>query len=383
MNAIHNAILECRTNCTNDDILIEKINQLTEEHGSSIHQAVFQIFTGIDLAPAIALKYWQEIVQHRQQLELKLERKIDLLPCMYDYLSRSDYALDNPRLIEESAYAEVIMQNTHDGLTKLFNRHYFDKLLEQTYYSARRYNNDVSLLFLDIDNFKEINDTFGHAYGDTVLVQVADIIAQQKRDSDIAARYGGEEFVVLMPHTESIHGYTLAERIRRNIEEVFVNHGQWSTSVTISGGLASYPQNCSTTSELVQKADSALYLAKGAGKNCISLYKQEKRRYVRVVYKESVKIKELGFDSSPVYSGESKDICIGGILFENSSSLKIGSRIQVSLPIAEGKPLLLIGTVVRVESLANDKYDIGMTISFKEMEKIASTKIASFLQNTL
>ncbi len=383
MDLLRKAVLDRRNRSTNDDELIEDLTECAQQYGSPIFQAIFQIFASLELSPQLAEEYWYDVLLHRQAMTKKLGRKIDLLPCLSDYLAASPHSLTNPRLIDEKTYARVIMETTHDSLTSMHNRHYFDEALEQAVSAAKRYGNDVSLLFLDIDDFKEINDTYGHSYGDTILQQVAAIIDGEKRESDIAARYGGEEFVLLMPHTESIRAFILAERVRVNIEKNVVGIEGKPVEVTISGGLAAFPQNSDTTSQLVQHADSALYLAKGAGKNIICLYKEEKRRYLRVTYKEPVKIKELGFESSPIFAGTSKDICIGGILFENNVPLPIGSRIQVSLPIQRDKPLLLIGTVVRVEAYADNLFDIGMSISFKEMEKIASSEIANFLQNTM
>ncbi|MEE4243607.1 MAG: diguanylate cyclase [Desulfopila sp.] len=382
MDFVRSAVLDCRSHALNDEELIENLNNLSRQHGSRVFQVIFQIFTGLELSIQSAEIFWKEVLHHRRKMSYAIGRSIDLIPAVYDYLSLSEHPLDNPRLIEEKSYAKVIKETTHDSLTSLFNRHYFNEVLEQAFSSARRYNNDLALLFIDIDDFKEINDTHGHQYGDTILRQVAHVISTEKRDSDIAARYGGEEFVLLMPQTQSINAFILAERIRSSIVARVSGSEEYPANVTISGGLASFPQNCNTPEELVNRADSALYLAKGAGKNIISMYKEEKRRYLRVKYEEPVKIKKLGFDSAPVFTGTSKDICIGGILFENHAPLPIGSRIQVNLPIRGDSPLLLIGTVVRIESFGENLYDIGMTISFKEMEKIANNEIANFLQKS-
>ncbi len=380
MDAVRRDVLDCRSQAVNDEELIKNLNNLGLQHGSKVFQIIFQVFTGLELSRQSAETYWKEILNHRRVMSYAMDRSIDLVPAIYDFLSLSEHPLDRPRLIEEKSYARVIKETSHDSLTSLFNKHYFNEALDQAVSSARRYNNELTLLFLDIDDFKEINDTFGHQYGDTILRQVAQVIYTEKRDSDIAARYGGEEFVLLMPHTQSINAFILAERIRTHIATQANGLPDKPVTVTISGGLASFPQNCNSAEELVNRADSALYLAKGAGKNIISMYKEEKRRYLRVEYKEPVKVKKLGFDSAPVHKGRSKDICIGGILFENHTPLPIGSRIQLSLPIQGDHPLLLIGTVVRIETFGENRYDIGMTISFKEMEKIASTEIANFLQ---
>jgi c-di-GMP-binding flagellar brake protein YcgR len=121
-------------------------------------------------------------------------------------------------------------------------------------------------------------------------------------------------------------------------------------------------------------------MAKGSGKNTICLFKKDKRRYLRVKLTQPVLIKELGFNNSKTYEGTSKDICIGGILFENDTPLPIGAHVQVSITVKDNAPLLLIGTIVRIESFGEKSYDIGMTFSFKEMEKIANFEIAQFLK---
>ena len=150
-------------------------------------------------------------------------------------------------------------------------------------------------------------------------------------------------------------------------------------SITISGGIASYPFNAQNADALISFADSALYRAKGAGKNNISLFKEDNRRFLRIDLRKTVQVKELGFSQLDAFSGIGKDICVGGILFENSRSLAIGTKVQISVPIGNEGPVLLIGTVVRVEILASDRYDIGVVIAFKEMEKLAKNEISRFL----
>jgi hypothetical protein len=151
--------------------------------------------------------------------------------------------------------------------------------------------------------------------------------------------------------------------------------------LTISGGIASFPFNSPNPEQLLHMADNAVYLSKGAGKNRISHFKKEKRRYLRVKIHQPILAKELDFNNSQVLAGTSKDISVGGILFENDSPLPLGALIKVKVPVSDGPPVMLIGTVVRVESHENGRYDIGMTTSFKEMDKIANTEIGSILRS--
>ncbi len=383
MDTLREAILDYRSNAKNSDILISELNALVDEHGLTAAQLIFQVLASLDFPTTVAGEYWKKVLEHRESLSSSLKRKVDLLPALCDFFSTYTDFLSSPKLIETSTFTQIVKETTHDNLTSLFNRPYFDGIFEDNISLAKRYATDLSILFLDVDNFKDINDTYGHSIGDVTLQKIASIIKEEKRASDIAARYGGEEFVLLMPHTENLSAFVLAERIRTRVEAVTLTaHGK-QYSVTISGGLASYPLNSKDSRRLLDQADSALYLAKGAGKNTISLYKEEKRRYLRVKFNESIQIKELGFTSSRTFSGTGKDICIGGILFQNKQAFPIGSRIQVSIPFHDSDPLLLIGTVVRLEAYSENSYDIGMTISFKEMDKIANNEIANFLRKNL
>ncbi len=380
MDSIRAAILACWSNNTDDDILVGELKALVEKNGSTTCQIIFQVLSSLELPEDTALIYWKKALENQEILSSKLNRKVQLLPAICDFLSSQTESFQAPKIIETKTFSKIIEETTHDGLTSLFNRPYFNEIFEQHLSLAKRYSTDLCVLFLDVDNFKDINDTYGHIAGDETLQAIAKLIQGEKRDSDIASRYGGEEFVLLMPHTDNLNGYVLAERIRQKIKkETFTAHGK-TFSITISGGLASYPHSAKDSRSLLSQADAALYLAKGAGKDNIALYKDEKRRYLRVKFNTPLQIKELGFDSSLTFSGTGKDICIGGILFQNSQAIPIGSRIQVSIPIQNKEPLLLIGTVVRIEALAPKIFDIGMAMSFKEMDKIANNEIANLLR---
>jgi hypothetical protein len=183
-----------------------------------------------------------------------------------------------------------------------------------------------------------------------------------------------------MPHTGNINGLILGERIREVVAGSPFNVNDVSFSMTISGGLASYPLNGKNVNEIIAIADQAVYQAKGAGKNLISIFKKDKRRYLRVKFSHPVIVKELEIEATSTHIGKGQNICIGGVLFKSSESLTIGSKIQIHAKIKKDAPLLLIGIVVRVEAFGPNEYDIGVAISFKEMEKIARDEIAGLLR---
>lgn len=380
MDIMQKTVDQMRLHQKNDESFIKEISLLAEQKGDAVYQASMQVLTSLDLSEETAKLYWQEALEHRDQLSQTTGRKIELITAVSDYLSHVIDRSYTPRLIDSALYTNVLHDSVIDKLTALNNRAYFDQTFEQQLSLARRYNTDLSLLFIDIDNFKEINDRFGHQAGDAALKQVAEIVTYNKRDSDIAARFGGEEFTLLMPHTGSINGLILGERIREAVAKSTFIADNNTFSMTISGGLASYPLHGRSTAEIIAIADQAVYQAKGAGKNLISVFKKDKRRYLRVKFSHPVIVKELEIEATSTHTGIGQNICIGGVLFKSSEALTIGSKIQIHTKIKKDAPLLLIGTVVRVEAFGPNEYDIGVAISFKEMEKIARDEIAGLLR---
>lgn len=158
-----------------------------------------------------------------------------------------------------------------DELTSLYNYRYFVSILEREVYEAERYNKPLTILILDLDDFKVVNDTFGHPIGDQLLKSVAKIISTSVRKSDIVARYGGEEFGVILPETDKEGGLPVANKIRESIREVYLDLKNFKKtfSLTASIGVASFPDDAYDWKKLIVEADKALYIAKEKGKDMI------------------------------------------------------------------------------------------------------------------
>lgn len=156
-----------------------------------------------------------------------------------------------------------------DGLTGLFNHRYFQEILQAEVERSERYKHPISLLMIDIDFFKKVNDKFGHPAGDHVLKEVAEMLTKLVRRIDIVARYGGEEFGIILPETALSGGKVIAQRILRGIEQMGIQYEEQSIPVTISCGLANnnFANNNVTSSELIKQSDKALYEAKKNGRN--------------------------------------------------------------------------------------------------------------------
>lgn len=162
-----------------------------------------------------------------------------------------------------------------DGLTRVYNRRYFDERLDMEIERARRYGRKVSCVMVDIDGFKRVNSTYGHQTGDRVLKVLADILLSGTRASDVVARYGGEEFVVILPEAAGDEAAVLAERLRRSFEKRAPRLGDGDAPVTVSCGVATYPDHAADSATLMRMADSAVYRAKSEGRNrCVVAFSE-------------------------------------------------------------------------------------------------------------
>ena len=194
-----------------------------------------------------------------------------ILATQYEEVQQFKEDLRLKNIILEAANMRLADLATIDGLTGLKNHRAFQERLEQEWMKAVRYQIPFSILLLDVDQFKQYNDTFGHPAGDEVLRQVGQTLQNCARDTDYVARYGGEEFVVILPHTDSVGACTLAERYRAAVSEV-----QWPhRSVTVSIGVAARLPSTPSQAALLEQADQALYQSKEQGRNRVTCWKEE------------------------------------------------------------------------------------------------------------
>lgn len=213
--------------------------------------------------PEIAGDLWTEILQHKFEISTALGRNVGIVVAALDYLSNITANMNSAILAGEAYIEEIVELSLRDGLTGLFNHTYFYQQIDFEMKRYRRYGTLVSLMLIDIDDFKDVNDNYGHLEGDRILATMGRTLMRVARDSDICCRYGGEEFAVILPLTPIHVAGDIADRMKTELTER-LSGGQM---VTVSIGVASCGEKTGTYRDLVETADGALYQVKRSGKN--------------------------------------------------------------------------------------------------------------------
>lgn len=378
MKTIRDLLLSILNSETDTGTIIHRVQQMAERHGARVFPELLGILTSLELEEQAALAHWQGIVGVWQKLEQQLGRDISLQTAVCDFFSANPGPLKSPKIIDTALY-ETTVQNAYlDKLTGLYNRRYIDEVMGRELALAKRHASELSLLFFDIDNFKDINDTYGHGVGDLYLQLVADIICNTKRLEDIACRYGGEEMLLILPSTSGQDALSLGRRILKRVEKAALSYLGHRISTTVSAGLATYPRFGETADELLQSCDAALYRAKGSGKNTIAYATLDKRRGLRVDVSMPIMVKSFGFDGEREISAFGQDISLSGFSFQTDTRLTMGSFIEVLFPLPEHEALTLVGEIVRVND-SDHGLDVGAELCFRRMDKQCQRAISSFI----
>lgn len=212
-----------------------------------------------------ASELWHQIVAHKTDLMKRLDHDVGILVAALDYLSNISGDISSPKIMADLRIEEAAVMATRDSLTGFYLRGVFDFSLERLVLEHRRYEKTLSLLMLDVDDFKQVNDQYGHQAGDEVLRGIGEIILKSIRKADFPARYGGEEVAIIFPETAIYQAVVMAERLR---EDVFRHFAESGPRITVSIGVSCIREPDVTTAlALVRQADKALYKAKGAGKD--------------------------------------------------------------------------------------------------------------------
>jgi diguanylate cyclase (GGDEF)-like protein len=373
-----------------DEGELEAIDRSSEESGEPAAPLLVRRLTHLECDEEEARALLRSALKHRRHMQAALGRKVATRVALFDLLVNVQRRVLNPKIIELPVFEKIERSAVTDHLTGASNRSYLDSRLEREIRRARRYGQHLSVLLMDLDDFKQINDTRGHLVGDRVLREVGRLITGTVRDVDIAARYGGEEFAVVLPETRRMGALVVSERIREAVEKYFRRRGEFDRAIrlTLSGGLACYPEDAEDPSTLMARADRALYRAKNEGKNRIVVYFEEKRRAERVAVEERrLKASLRGeVSSGPLrQTGRVKNISEGGILVEIGEEIPLGSELQVSFSLGHDNAYSFPSTVVRVEEFGNGgkrrRFDTGLR--FRRRARVLQTALSRLARQQL
>jgi diguanylate cyclase (GGDEF)-like protein len=239
-----------------------------EARGGVFYSDLFYAISHHYFAPEVAETLWGKVLLHKHLMSEALGRNVRITVATLDYLSNVTAEIVSPTLISETYAAEIANLSMRDGMTGLYNHSSCYEMLELEFRRHRRYGSGMSLIMIDVDDFKLINDEYGHQEGDRVLVELARTLTEQVRDSDICCRFGGEEFVAILPSTGSLaEAREIAERIRKTAMTIVCGEKR----ITVSSGVAVCDPGTRSPQALVESADRALYRAKGDGKNRVAV----------------------------------------------------------------------------------------------------------------
>jgi diguanylate cyclase (GGDEF)-like protein len=239
------------------ELLAETLDNLDRVPRGQFLQRFFKTIAQLELSENASSEYWDQILERRRQLADTLGKPISLKAAMVDVLASSTY-LRVPILMEYEDLKKLQINAATDPLTGLYNRRLFEEHFEKELNRALRYNQHLALVILDLHEFKEVNDRFGHPQGDLFLQTAAATLRKSLRTSDYAFRIGGDEFALLLVHSDSEQANTLARRIRANFGSA-VQSMQASIGLGLDYGIAVFPGDGDQKEVLVRIADQRLY----------------------------------------------------------------------------------------------------------------------------
>ena len=363
------------------DKLERKLEKYKEIYGDALYSKLLFLVSHLEFKPAAAKKHYEAIREHHRSCEEKMQRPVDIRVVVADYFVSNKKKIKNPMVLEIHLFREAQQSGFIDMLTSLYNYSFLRAALPHEMAHSRRYAEPLSIVFFDLDDFKKVNDKYGHEIGNSCLKYVAQVIQASIREMDLAFRYGGEEFLAILPKTDKFGALAVAERIRKTLEKSDLSFlGQKDLRISLSGGVSSYPVDGEQGDSLVKFADEAMYRAKNKGKNRVELFSLEKRAYERFDDKFKSVITINGSDF-PVMG---KNISIGGFYFEGKNTIhfpaKIPFKMELEHPLYKTVAISGEGKVTRVEPQPGGKCGIAVTfLGMRSSEKEILRKYISFL----
>jgi diguanylate cyclase (GGDEF)-like protein len=317
----------------------QTLSSLAQAHqDKEVYRNYFYLLTHLEFEEADAVRHWNEFKDYHTRFEKDLGYPIDTRITTLSYFINENKQLINPKIIEMKVFQSTQDKVILDELTSLYNYRHFRQRIVAEMQGAVDREEMLSLIIIDIDNFKHINDDYGHLAGDGILRQIATLMKSEISNRGETFRYGGEEFAVIIPRAGKQEVYDITNKLCEKIaEHAFINENsapRHQMSVTASLGIAAYPQDCDNSDSLIENADKALYSAKGSGKNIVCLYSENQRRTKRLDL--SVRGELSSFRASTV-NIRTLNVSKGGVRFFCERELPRDSVVELKLDLADNK----------------------------------------------
>lgn len=337
------------------------LQRLEEKSGNAVYAELIYLLSNLRFAPDEARACWDQIIAHRQTMQDNMKMPVDLRVALVSYFLEVNRRLQSPKVIELKLFEQTRASAYRDDLTGLWNYRYFREYLAREVHRSQRYHPPMSLVMIDLDDFKQHNDAHGHEAGSQALAIVSRLLTDSLRKMDVAARYGGEEFALILPATSKTGAHQVAERIRECVERHLfpLEDGRPGALITVSMGVATCPADARDPGGLVRCADAALYVAKSHGKNQVHLYGQNRRSYRRIDAKLDGRFCLLATEQHPLTT---LNLSEGGLLFLAERTLPVGSLIDINIALPGGRTIASSGRVIRVEDRGNGRYEAAIRV---------------------
>lgn len=377
---IRDALLDVlREDAHNSRRLLSRLDALSRESGVGAHSAVLLILTQLGFEESEARDHWEKVLAHRESMTEALGRDVGVRVALLDYFTNVNRHLTQPSIIDLEMFEAAERSSPSDPLTGLLNDRAFHGAVQTELRRARRYDQNVAVALFDLDDFATVNQRHDRIIGDRLLREAGMVLKNKIRDIDLGARPGEDELALILPETDRNGALVVAERFRLEVEAHFGRREVAGVvpHLTVSGGLASYPEDASSADALLERAAQALYHAKAGGKNRVQTYRPERRRFLRFELEPGhFEVEVLAPRSFA--PGSAANLSRNGIVFTCPEPLEVGEQIEIRLS-GEGNAasggLRLRGRVVRLEELPEpvdgepakpsptDRFEIGVAFA--------------------
>ncbi len=360
-NALHQRLCDLLYRAGRGDTdLASQIPALEKTEGIEVYAELLYVLSHLRFEPDEAKLHWKSILEHREFLQNRLDSSIDPRVALVSYFLQVHPRFEIPKLIELMLFEKTRASAYRDELTGLYNYRFFQECLNREILRSQWFGMPLSLVMLDLDDFKTYNNRNGHECADGVLRDIGRLLTAAVRQTDFAARYGGEEFALILSLTHKSGAEVVAERVRGLVERYRFRNAkrQQADSLTVSVGVASFPADADSPEALVKHADRALYEAKTSGRNQVRLFGESNRSFQRLRTSLEGKFRVIAEDDTPLTALE---ISEGGMRLVVNRSVGIGTLIDVDLQLPDtDREISVLGRVVRVEQKGQGTFETAV-----------------------